>query len=224
MANSDDSGKTFTLPENVHVIDNPLVTDRLTVLRMTKTGNRKFREIVKEISGFIAYEIGATLPTKTIEIETPLCRTLQKRIDLQQPLAIVPILRAGIGMVSGFTDVYPDVQILNVGVQRDETTHAPIAYYQKFPSDIHRHKCIIIDPMLATGGSIDYTIDLLHRQGCEDIVVAAILTAPEGIARLSDKYPNVPIYCCAVDSHLDEHKYIVPGLGDAGDRIFGTLD
>lgn len=212
----------FVVPKNVHVITNPLVTDRLTVLRMEKTGNRKFREIVKEIAAFMAYEIGNTLPMKDVEIKTPMRTTTQKRIDLQRPMAIVPILRAGVGMTPGFTAVYPDVQILNVGVQRDPETHAPISYYEKFPNDIHQHKCIIIDPMLATGGSIDYTINLLKEKGCSDILVAAIITAPEGIKHLTDKYPDVPIYCCAIDDHLDNNKYIIPGLGDAGDRIFGT--
>ncbi|MQM72320.1 MAG: uracil phosphoribosyltransferase [Eubacteriaceae bacterium] len=213
---------SFEIPANVHLIDNPLVTDRLTVLRMKKTNTRKFREIVKEISGFLAYEIGRTLPMKDVEIQTPMRKTVQKRIDTSKKMAIVPILRAGVGMIPGFTKVYPDVQILNIGVKRDETTHAPISYYENFPGDIRAQKCIIIDPMLATGGSIEYTVEKLKEKGCKDIVIAAIITAPEGIARISSAYPDIPIFCCAIDDHLDKDKYIIPGLGDAGDRIFGT--
>ena len=206
---------------NTFIIDNPMITDRLTVLRMKSTGTRKFREIVKEISTFLAYEVAREFPMRDVEIETPLCKTMQKRLDVGE-ISIVPILRAGVGMIEGFTTVYPDVRIINVGVERDHVTHKPVAYYHKMPKNIKGGKCIIIDPMLATGGSIEYTIQLLKDDGCADIVVVSILAAPEGLAAIHASHPEIPIYCAAVDDHLNEKKYIVPGLGDAGDRIFGT--
>lgn len=207
--------------ENTFVIDNPMITDRLTVLRMKKTGTRKFREIVKEIATFLAYEVAREFPMREITIETPLCKSKQKKLDVGE-ISIVPILRAGVGMIEGFTTVYPDTRIINVGVQRDPVTHKPVEYYHKMPASIKNSKCIIIDPMLATGGSIAYTIELLKNEGCEDIVVVAILAAPEGLQAIHKQYPKIPIYCAAVDDHLNEDKYIIPALGDAGDRIFGT--
>lgn len=209
--------------ENVFVIDNPMITDRLTVLRMKKTKTRKFREIVKEIATFLAYEVAREFPMREVTIETPICKTVQKRLNVGD-IAIVPILRAGIGMIDGFTTVYPDASIINVGVQRDEKTKQPMEYYRKMPKNLNRSKCIIVDPMLATGGSIAYTIDLLKEIGVKDIVAVAILTAPEGIQYIHERHPEVPIYCAAIDHHLDSNKYIVPGLGDAGDRIFGTVE
>ncbi len=208
--------------KNTFVIDNPMVVDRLTLLRMKETGTRKFRSIVKEISAFLAYEAAKELPMREVTIETPLCETTQKRLDVRD-IAVVPILRAGIGMAGGFEEVYPDAVVLPIGIERDEKTKEPTEYYCKIPENISRYHCVIVDPMLATGGSIIYTIKLLMEAGARTPVVACILAAPEGIERVHAAFPDVHIYCCAVDSHLDDNKYIVPGLGDAGDRIFGTL-
>ena len=208
--------------DNTFVIDNPMVTDRLTQLRMKKTGTRKFRSIVKEISSFMAYEVAREFPMRDVTIETPLCTTTQKRLEARH-IAVVPILRAGIGMASGFEEVYPDAVVLPIGMERDAKTKEPIEYYCKIPKNINHFHCVIVDPMLATGGSISYTLKLLLNAGAVNPVVACILAAPEGVERIHAEFPDVHIYCCAVDSHLDNNKYIVPGLGDAGDRIFGTV-
>lgn len=208
--------------KNTFIIDNPMVIDRLTLLRMKQTGTRKFRSIVKEISAFLAYEVAREFPMRDVTIETPISTTVQKRLDVQD-IAVVPILRAGIGITGGFEEVYPDSIVLPIGIERDEKTKEPIEYYCKIPVNINRYQCIVIDPMLATGGSIIYTLKLLEKAGAQKPVVACVLAAPEGIERVHAEFPDVHIYCCAVDSHLDENKYIVPGLGDAGDRIFGTI-
>lgn len=207
--------------QNVNVMDHPLITHKLTHLRKIETPSRDFRELVKELASLMAWEVTKNFPLKEIEIKTPLCKTTQK-VLAEKDVVIVPILRAGLGMVEGFTNIIPQAKIGHIGLYRDPETLQAIEYYKKLPSDISEREAIIVDPMLATGVSVIHTIKLLKEAGCKNIKVVHILACPEGIAALNEAHPEIQIFCAAIDDYLNEHAYIIPGLGDAGDRLFGT--
>ena len=207
--------------EMVHVLDHPLLQHKLSVLRDKNTGDKDFREIVSEIAVLMCYEATRDLPLQEVEIETPVAKTTARQIAGKK-MAIVPILRAGLGMVEGILTLVPLAKVGHVGLFRDPETLEPVKYYCKMPSDIAERDVIILDPMLATGGSASAAITFVKEYGVKNIKLMNILAAPEGIDRVRRDHPNVEIYVAAVDEKLNEHGYIVPGLGDAGDRIFGT--
>ena len=206
---------------NVHVLDHPLIQHKLAILRNKKTSVKEFRELVGEIAGLMCYEATRSLPTREVEVQTPVA-TAKCRMLSGKKLAIVPILRAGLGMVDGMVTMMPNVKVGHIGLYRDPDTLEPVEYYCKMPTDISERDVIILDPMLATGGSLIATIDILKKRGCKHICSLNLVCAPEGIAKVQEKHPDVEIYTASVDSHLNENGYIVPGLGDAGDRIYGT--
>ena len=203
------------------VLDHPLIQHKLTMIRDKNVGTKFFRETVKEISTLMAYEVARDMPLKDVEIETPIAKTTQKELAGKK-VAIIPILRAGIGMVDGMTDLIPAAKIGFIGMYRDEETLKPHEYFVKLPNDITERQLFIVDPMLATGGSVIATIDLLKKAGCSSIKVLVLVAAPEGIAALEKAHPDVELYTASIDQGLNEHGYIIPGLGDAGDKIFGT--
>ena len=205
----------------LHVIDHPLITHKLTIMRRKETGSKDFRELLNEIAMLMGYEITRDLPLEDIEIETPVSKMIAKTISGKK-LAIVPILRAGLGMVDGFLQIVPVAKVGHIGLYRDPETMLPVEYYFKMPPDITERTAIILDPMLATGGSSVAAIDSLKKRGCHDIMLMNLIAAPEGIEEVKRKHPDVNIYVAAVDEKLNEHCYIIPGLGDAGDRLFGT--
>lgn len=205
----------------IHVIDHPMIQHKLTIMRKKETGSKDFRELLKEISLLMGYEVTRDLPLDDIEIETPICKTMAKKVSGRK-LAIVPILRAGIGMVDGLQTLVPVAKVGHIGLYRNEETHVPVVYYCKLPEDINQRLVIVTDPMLATGGSACDALSMLKERGCNNIRLMCLVSAPEGIARLQKEHPDVDIYVAAVDDHLNKDAYIVPGLGDAGDRIFGT--
>ncbi len=207
--------------EMVHVLDHPLLQHKLSVLRDKNTGDKDFREIVSEIAVLMCYEATRDLPLQEVEIETPVAKTTACQIAGKK-MAIVPILRAGLGMVEGILTLVPLAKVGHVGLFRDPETLEPVKYYCKMPSDIAERDVIILDPMLATGGSASAAITFVKEYGVKNIKLMNILAAPEGIDRVRRDHPDVEIYVAAVDEKLNEHGYIVPGLGDAGDRIFGT--
>lgn len=208
--------------EKLHVVDHPLVTHKLTLLRRKETGTKEFREIVGELASLMACEVSRSFPLKEVAIETPVASTTQKLLDLEG-IVVVPILRAGLGMVEGFTRIIPNAKIGHIGLFRDPKTLQAVEYFCKLPKNIAQSAAIIVDPMLATGVSSIHAIDILKREGCANITLVVILACPEGIKALQDAHPDVTLYCAAVDEKLNDHAYIVPGLGDAGDRLFGTL-
>ena len=205
----------------VHVLDHPLIQHKLAILRHKDTGVKEFRELVSEIAGLMCYEATRNLPTEEVDVPTPIavakCRTLSGK-----KLEIIPILRAGLGMVDSMVDMIPSAKIGHIGLYRDPETHLPVEYYCKLPDDIGNRQVFVVDPMLATGGSAVAAIDFLKQHGCKSIVMMNIISVPEGIEAVQKAHPDVEIYVAAVDEKLNEHAYIVPGLGDAGDRIFGT--
>lgn len=201
-------------------IDHPCVQHKLALVRDSETGHKRFRQISKEITQFICYEALKNVKTKEVQVETPVATATCRMIDTD--LVVVPILRAGIGMLDGILELVPTARVGFVGLYRDEETKQPVTYYERFPAQIKGGTCIIIDPMLATGGSTNAAIDLLKENGAENIVVICIVTCPEGIAAVEAEHPDVTIYAAAIDECLNDKKYIVPGLGDAGDRLFGT--
>lgn len=205
----------------VHVIDHPMIQHKLTIMRKKDTGSKDFRELLKEISLLMGYEITRDIPLDDIEIETPICKTTAKKVSGRK-LAIVPILRAGMGMVDGMLTLVPVAKVGHIGLYRDEKTHTPVVYYCKLPEDINQRLVIVTDPMLATGGSSCDALTMLKERGCKHIKLMCLVAAPEGIARVQKEHPDVDIFVAAVDDCLNENAYIVPGLGDAGDRIFGT--
>jgi len=207
--------------EKVHVLDHPLLQHKLTILRDKNTGVKEFREIVSEIAALECYEATRNLPLADVEVETPIAKGTFKTLAGKK-LAIVPILRAGLGMVDGILDLIPSAKVGHIGLYRDPETHAPVEYYCKMPADIAERDIIVLDPMLATGGSASAAITFLKGYGCKHIELMNILAAPEGLERIQQDHPDVDIYVAAVDEKLNENAYIVPGLGDAGDRIFGT--
>ncbi|MBR2667994.1 MAG: uracil phosphoribosyltransferase [Oscillospiraceae bacterium] len=207
--------------EMVHILDHPLLQHKLSILRNKETSVKDFRQLVSEISTLMCYEATRDLPLIEVEVETPLATTKVNRLGGKK-LAIVPILRAGLGMVDGILNLIPSARVGHIGLYRDPESLAPVEYYCKMPADIFDRRAIIVDPMLATGGSAIAAIQFLKGYGCQDIKLMNIIAAPEGIRAVREAHPDIPIYCAHVDDCLNEHGYIVPGLGDAGDRIFGT--
>lgn len=205
----------------VQVLDHPLLQHKLSILRDKNTGVKEFREIVGEIAALMCYEATRNLPTEEVEIETPVAMAKTKVLSGKK-LAIVPILRAGLGMVDSMIELIPSAKVGHIGLFRDPETHEPVKYYCKMPPDISERQVFVVDPMLATGGSASAAIDCLKARGCREILLMNLVAAPEGIEVVSKTHPDVDIYVAAVDEKLNEQAYIVPGLGDAGDRLFGT--
>jgi uracil phosphoribosyltransferase len=203
------------------VFDHPLIQHKLSVMRDKNTSSKEFRELVSEIAELMCYEVTRDLPLEEIEIETPVAKAKVKRIAGKK-LAIVPILRAGLGMVDGMLTLIPGAKVGHIGLYRDPDTLQPVKYYCKMPNDIAERYVIIVDPMLATGGSATAAIDFMKEYGCDHIKLMCLIGAPEGVKKVQEEHPDVDIYIAALDDHLNEHGYIIPGLGDAGDRIFGT--
>ena len=201
-------------------IDHPCVQHKLSLIRDVDTGHKKFRELATEITEFVCYEALKNINTREVDVQTPLEVAKCRMID--HDIVVVPVLRAGVGMLEGILELVPTARVGFVGLYRDEDTKEPVAYYERFPPQAKNGTCIIIDPMLATGGSTVAAIDQLKDYGAKDIIVICIVTCPEGLALVEEKHPDVPVYPAAIDKYLNENKYIVPGLGDAGDRLFGT--
>ena len=202
------------------LVDHPCVQHKLAIIRDVDTGHKRFRELATEITKFVCYEALKHVRTKEVTVQTPVAPASCRKIDTD--LVVVPILRAGVGMLEGILELVPTARVGFVGLYRDEETKQPVTYYERFPPQICGGTCIVIDPMLATGGSTVAALDLLKNSGAEDIVVICIVTCPEGIELVESAHPDVKIYAAAIDEKLNEMKYIVPGLGDAGDRLFGT--
>ncbi len=209
------------LSENVHILNHPLIQHKLSILRKETTGVKEFREIVGEIAMLMCYDATRDLQTKEIKIKTPIA-TAKVRVLAGKKLAIVPILRAGLGMVDGMLNLIPSAKVGHIGLYRDPQTLEPVEYYCKLPPDIEERDVLVVDPMLATGGSSVAAIGFLKKRGVTHIKLLNIIAAPEGVERVTREHPDVQLYCAALDERLNEHGYIVPGLGDAGDRIFGT--
>ncbi len=209
------------MSNRVHIFDHPLIHHKLAILRDKNTGTREFRALISEIAALMCYDATRDMPTREIDVETPVgiahCKTLAGK-----KVAIVPILRAGLGMVDGMLSMLPSAKVGHIGLYRDPETLDPVEYYCKLPSDISEREVIIVDPMLATGGSASAAVQFMKGYGCKNIKMMNILAAPEGIERMQNDHPDVEIFVAAVDERLNDHGYIVPGLGDAGDRIFGT--
>ncbi len=206
---------------NLHIVEHPLIAHKLTLIRDKTTGVKEFREAVSEIAMLLCYEATRDLPLKEIEIETPVAKCTSKVIAGKK-LGVVPILRAGLGMVDGVTRLVPTAKVGHIGLYRDPETHKPVEYYCKLPADAQDRELIVLDPMLATGGSSIAAIDFLKKRGCTSIKLLCLVGCPEGVEALQKAHPDVDLYIAAIDDHLNENKYIVPGLGDAGDRLFGT--
>lgn len=207
--------------DNVTLLEHPLLQHKLTLLRDKNTNSKDFRTLVREISMLVGYEVTRDLPLGNIEIETPICKTTSQIIT-GKTVAIVPILRAGLGMVDGLLNLVPTAKVGHIGLYRNEDTLEPVEYYCKLPKDIEKRTVIITEPMLATGGSVVAAVDLLKSYGVKDIKLMCLLTASAGLKVVYEKHPDIQIYTLAIDNELNEHGYITPGLGDAGDRIFGT--
>lgn len=204
-----------------HVVDHPLIKHKLSIMREKDTGSKDFRQLLSEIAMLMCYEITRDIPVEDVEIETPVARMVAQKVEGKK-LAIVPILRAGLGMVDGVLSLIPVAKVGHIGLYRDPETHNPVEYYCKLPQDIEDRYIIVCDPMLATGGSASGAIDMLKKRGCTQIKLLCLVAAPEGVERLQKDHPDVQIYAAALDERLNEHAYIIPGLGDAGDRLFGT--
>ena len=205
-----------------HLIDHPLIQHKLTIMRRVGTSSKDFRQLLDEISMLMGYEVTRDLPLEDVEIETPVARATMKKIAGKK-LAIVPILRAGLGMVDGLLSLVPVARVGHIGLYRDPDTHNPVEYYCKLPADISKRLVIVVDPMLATGGSASDAIRMLKNKGCTSIRLMCLVAAPEGVKAVQEAHPDIDIFTAALDEKLNEHAYIVPGLGDAGDRIFGTI-
>ena len=206
---------------NVHIMDHPLIHHKLAVMRDKDTPVKEFRELIGEIAGLMCYEATRDLPLMDVEVETPVA-TAHCKMLAGKKLAIVPLLRAGLGMVDALVDLIPSAKIGHIGLYRDPETHEPVEYYCKLPEDIGNRVTFVVDPMLATGGSAVAAIDFLKKHGCRNIIMMNVIGCPEGIKRVQEAHPDVEMYLAACDEKLNDHAYIVPGLGDAGDRIFGT--
>ena len=207
--------------EKFHVVDHPLIKHKLSIMRDKDTGSKDFRELLSEIAMLMGYEITRELPLHEVEIETPVAK-MKGGMIMGKKLAIIPILRAGLGMVDGLLSLVPVAKVGHMGLYRDPDTHEPVEYYCKLPFDIEERYIILCDPMLATGGSASGAIQMLKKRGCTQIKLLCLVAAPEGVERLQAEHPDVEIYAAALDEYLNDHAYIVPGLGDAGDRLFGT--
>ena len=206
----------------LHIVDHPLIVHKLSIMRNKKTPSKDFRILLDEIAMLMGYELTRDLPLEEIEIETPLVKTTAYRISGKK-LAIVPILRAGLGMVDGLLKLAPVARVGHIGLYRDPETHKPVEYYCKLPTDIEKRMVILVDPMLATGGSAVDALTMLKNKGCKNIKFMCLVAAPEGVKAVQEAHPDVDIYTASLDECLNDHAYILPGLGDAGDRIFGTL-
>ncbi len=205
----------------VYVFDHPLIQHKTAMIRKTETSVKDFRELVREIAMLMGYEATRDLPLQEVEIETPICSAKMNMLK-GEDIAIVPILRAGLGLVDGLLALVPNAKVGHVGLYRDPETHKPVEYYCKLPQDLDKRKIFVVDPMLATGGSASAAIDFIKEKGGKNIVFMCLIAAPEGIEVLQREHPDVDIYIAAKDEKLNEHAYIVPGLGDAGDRLYGT--
>ena len=205
----------------VYIFDHPLIQHKVAMMRKTDTSTKDFRELAKEIAMLMGFEATRNLPLKEVEIETPLCSTKVNMLEGEDS-AIVPILRAGLGFVDGMLALVPNAKVGHVGLYRDPDTHEPVEYYCKLPTDIDKRQIFVVDPMLATGGSAAAAIDFIKQRGGKNITFMCLIAAPEGIEVLQKAHPDVDIYIAAKDERLNEHAYIIPGLGDAGDRLFGT--
>ena len=205
----------------LYVMEHPLITHKVSMMRMVETNTKDFRELANEISLLMAYEVTRDLPLETREIETPICKTEAQFVS-GRSVGVVPILRAGLGMVDGILTLVPNAKVGHIGLYRDPETHEPVEYYCKLPVDAEERTIIVVDPMLATGGSAVAAIDFIKNRGCKDIKLMNLIAAPEGVKTVMDAHPDVDIYVASLDEKLNEHAYIVPGLGDAGDRLFGT--
>ena len=206
---------------NVTVLDHPLIQHKLAIMRDKTTGTKEFRALVNEIAGLMCYEATRNLPLMEVDVETPIAVAKCKMLAGKK-LAIVPILRAGLGMVDALVDLIPSAKIGHIGLYRDPETHEPVEYYCKLPEDVGNRVVFVVDPMLATGGSAVAAIDFLKKHGCRNIIMMNIIGCPEGIKRVTEAHPDVDLYVATCDEKLNDHAYIVPGLGDCGDRIFGT--
>ena len=205
----------------VVVMDHPLIQHKITYLRDKNTGSKEFRELLNEISMLMAYEVTRDLPLTEVEIETPICKA-KSYVLAGKKLGVVPILRAGLGMIDGILELVPHARVGHIGLYRDPKTLEPVEYYCKLPSDVTERDLIVVDPMLATGGSAAAAIQFIKNRGCKSIRMMNLIAAPEGIERVRRDHPDVDVYVACVDEKLNDHGYIVPGLGDAGDRLFGT--
>ena len=208
--------------DTLHVVSHPLLAHKLTILRDKNTSTKDFRELVSEVGMLLTYEATRDLPLTEREVETPICKTTAPTL-MGKNFAVVPILRAGLGLVDGVLRMVPSARVGHIGLYRDEETLEPVKYFCKMPKDIAQRDVLIVDPMLATGGSAAAAIGFMKDFGCKRIKLMVLLAAPEGVQRIQTEHPDVPIYCGAVDDRLNKRGYIVPGLGDAGDRIFGTM-
>lgn len=207
--------------KNVYEMNHPLIQHKLTLIRDKNTGAKEFRELVKEVSTLLAYEVTRDFPLEEVEVETPVCKTKSKVIRGKK-VGIVPILRAGLGMVDGFLDLIPAAKVGHVGLYRDPETLEPVEYYCKMPTDIAERELIVVDPMLATGGSSKAAIRFIKDRGAVNIKLVCLIGCPEGVKAVHEEHPDVDIYIASIDEKLNDHAYIVPGLGDAGDRLYGT--
>ncbi|ERL25352.1 uracil phosphoribosyltransferase [Mitsuokella sp. oral taxon 131] len=207
---------------HVHVVDHPLVQHKLTLMRQKETGTKDFRDLLEEIAMLMAYEITRDFPLREIAIETPVAKCKAK-VLAGKKVGLVPILRAGLGMVEGVLNLIPAARVGHIGLYRDPATLKPVEYYCKLPGDVAERTLIVVDPMLATGGSASAALTMLKEKGAKGMILMCLVSAPEGIRCINQKHPDVPVYVAAIDERLNDRGYIVPGLGDAGDRIFGTL-
>ena len=207
----------------VTVIDHPLIQHKLTIMRMKETGTKDFRQLLEEISMLMTYEITRDFPLKDVEIETPMGKCTGKQLAASRKVCVVPILRAGLGLQSGVVNMIPTAKVGHIGLYRDPETLKPVEYYCKMPSDIAERTMLVVDPMLATGGSASAAITMLKEKGAKNLILMCLVAAPEGVKVINEDHPDVPVYVASVDDHLNDHGYIVPALGDAGDRMFGTI-
>ncbi len=207
---------------NVHLIEHPLIQHKLTLMRKKETGTKDFRELLEEIAMLMTYEIARDFQLKDVDIETPVAKCKSK-VLAGKKVGVVPILRAGLGMLNGVVNMIPAAKVGHIGLYRDPETLKPVEYYCKLPKDVGERELIVVDPMLATGGSSSAALTMLKEKGAKSMILMCLVSAPEGIRLVNKEHPDVPIYVAAIDDHLNDKGYIVPGLGDAGDRIFGTL-